>query len=53
VAEGPDQGGPEVPPEIVAEIEALIASWDRDGDETYRELANRIAGVLRRFEVSA
>lgn len=32
---------------LVDEIEALIAKWDREGGETYRELAARLLLMLR------
>jgi hypothetical protein len=31
----------------VRDVEGIIAAWDRDGNETYRELAIRLIEVIR------
>ena len=34
-------------PALLTDVEAMIAAWDRDGEETYRELALKIVASLR------
>lgn len=38
---------------VIAEVEEVLAQWDRDGEELYDELASRIVGiVLRKYGVN-